>query len=553
MLHRFYMLLSLSLIVGQLLAQSETTWSETTQSGPWELPVGIVFDEADQGYIWDMVGQVFVLDTNGQVIPQPLLDIREEVSKWLDQGMVGFALDPNFRSNGYFYVLYPVDWHHFENVGTAAYNPRSTLTHTATFGRITRYTADPTNNFRSVIPGSRHIVLGHGPADGLPILFDSHGLGALAFGNDGSLLVSCGDGGNSVWADVGSNGGSYYAEGLARGIIQPGENVGAFRAQQKESLAGKILRIDSRTGVGLPGNPFYDAENPQTKESMVWALGLRNPFRFVVQPETGSHVLAEGLPGSILAGDVGDYTWEELNLFTRGGQNAGWPLYEGLERSITYQSESEKVRNPFATTTGCPDSTYLFRNLLAEDARQPAPPTNPCDPGLPLPENVSGYVHHRPVLTYQNQDDKGLTRPRVWVPGFDQAGQAIIHQVEGSGEDTLFQGDASIPAFYYDEGPLPDKWHHHFFQVDYRGWIRVYQLDEKGLVQQTEAIFQQEGERIVAAAPVPGEAALYFLSLSSRRLHKLTYGGRRPPRASLSVDHLFGESPLEVTLDASDS
>ncbi len=536
---------------GALDAQEASSWSETTIPGPWELPVGIAFDESGQGYIWDMLGEVFVLDSTGKVIAEPLLDIREEVSKWLDQGMVGFALDPNFLSNGYFYVLYPVDRHHYEFYGNPEYNARTTRTHAATFGRITRYTADPATGFRSIVPDSRHIVLGHDPADGLPILFDSHGLGTLAFGSDGSLLVSCGDGGNSVWADVGSNGGSYYAEGISLGIIQPGENVGAYRAQQKESLAGKILRINPVTGAGVPGNPFYDPEDPDTKASKVYALGLRNPFRFVVQPGTGSHTLADGRPGWILAGDVGDYTWEELNLFTRGGQNAGWPLFEGLERSPTYRSE--RVRNPFASATGCPESDYLFRDLIAEDARQPSMPGNPCTPGQDLPGHVTGYVHHRPLLTYQNQDDKGLTQPRVWLPGYNEAGQAAIREIDSVQQGIAFQGDACIPAFYYGQGALPEKWHDHFFQVDYRGWIRVHQLDENQEVQRTELIYEQEGERIVAAAPVPGEAGLYYLSLSSRRLHKLMYGGRRRPIANLQVDHLFGESPLVVTLDATES
>jgi len=551
MLRMPFILLFGSICTLLVQAQESPSWSETTVSGPWELPVGIVFDEADQGYIWDMLGAVYVLDTSGQVIQKPLLDIREEVSKWLDQGMVGFALDPNFRRNGYFYVMYPVDWHYHQYFGTPDYKPGTTLTHTATFGRISRFTADPVSNFQSVVPGSKHIVLGHGPSDGLPILFDSHGLGALAFGNDGTLLVSCGDGGNSIWADVGSNSGSYYAEGLDREIIDPGENVGAFRSQQKESLAGKILRIDPETGAGVVGNPFFDPDHPRENASKVWALGLRNPFRFVVEPETGSHRLADGRPGSIFVGDVGDYTWEEINLFTQGGQNAGWPLYEGFERSPTYMSE--RVPNPFAPAIGCSEPNYLFRDLLAEDARDPSLPADPCQPDQALPKGITSYSHHRPLLTYQNQDDKGLTQPRVWLPAYDQAGKAAVQQVEPSREGMSFQGDASIPAFYYEEGDLPEKWHQHFFQVDYRGWIRVYQLDDEQRVKHSEPIYEREGERIVAAAPVPDEAALYYLSLSSRRLHKLTYGGRRRPNARLEVNHLFGESPLDLTLDATRS
>lgn len=93
----------------------------------------------------------------------------------------------------------------------------------------------------------------------------------------------------------------------------PSEN-----SQNLTNIHGKILRIN-RDGSGVVGNPFYvDGGDPNTNR--IFALGLRNPFRFGVDPVTGA----------VLSGDVGEADWEELNLIKAGG-NYGWPLTEGAE------------------------------------------------------------------------------------------------------------------------------------------------------------------------------------------------------------------------------
>src|SRR5690606_20361321 len=122
---------------------------------------------------------------------------------------------------------------------------------------------------------------------GFPITHESHSIGTVMFGEDGSLIVGNGDGSTYLAADAGGwrQGSSNTA--LADGIITPEEDVGAFRAQMIDSLSGKILRLDPATGDGLPGNPFFDPANPRSARSRVWALGLRNPFRFDIRPGTG--------------------------------------------------------------------------------------------------------------------------------------------------------------------------------------------------------------------------------------------------------------------------
>src|SRR4030095_15289535 len=84
----------------------------------------------------------------------------------------------------------------------------------------------------------------------------------------------------------------------------PNEDIGAFRAQDLNSLDGKILRVDPATGLALPTNPFYDG-NPSSNRSRVWEYGLRNPFRITRRPGTGSTNPFLGGPRPLLLRGVG--------------------------------------------------------------------------------------------------------------------------------------------------------------------------------------------------------------------------------------------------------
>ena len=108
--------------------------------------------------------------------------------------MLGFALDPNFRMNGYIYMLYVVDRYYLFHFGDPNYDPNANEYNAATIGRLTRYTCRSSDGFRSVDPASRQILIGETKQTGIPICSDTHGVGSLVFGEDGTLLVSCGDG-----------------------------------------------------------------------------------------------------------------------------------------------------------------------------------------------------------------------------------------------------------------------------------------------------------------------------------------------------------------------
>ena len=102
---------------GNLLAATVPPgFTETTISGPWTNAVGVAFEANGRMYVWEGTGEVSFKDT-GDANYTLLLDIHDEVGKWGDHGMLGFALDPEFRVNGYIYVFYVVDRYYLFHFG----------------------------------------------------------------------------------------------------------------------------------------------------------------------------------------------------------------------------------------------------------------------------------------------------------------------------------------------------------------------------------------------------------------------------------------------------
>lgn len=290
---------------------------ETIASG-LPLTTAIAFAPNDLSYIALKEGIVRVM-RGDRVEPDAFIDISAVTNKDTDRGLLGLAVHPNFPASPYVYLLHTYDPPGAQQDGKG---PR--------VSRLIRVTADLSKSYTTVVPGSEVVLLGKNstrenlanngdvianirdlnpePAscmvgrtlagapidDCLPVDGPSHSVGSLAFGSDGSLFISLGD-----------------------GSLYDGANALALRSQDVRSLSGKVVRIDPETGHGLPGNPFYDPSNPGSNRSKVWAMGLRNGFRMAVNPATNEPFV----------GDVGSSTWEEIN--TGKGANFGWPCYEG--------------------------------------------------------------------------------------------------------------------------------------------------------------------------------------------------------------------------------
>ena len=242
----------------------------------------------------DGSGRIFVLERagkiriikNGVLLTTPYLDIQSNVkSTGGEQGLLALAFHPSYETNGKFYVVYTA--------------PRTGDTEGSNLvlERFSVSSGDPdqaTLTGRSVL-----LTIGH-PTYG------NHNGGTLAFGHDGYLYWSTGDGG-----DAGD----------------PNNN-----AQNLHRRLGKILRIDVNSGVPYaipPGNPFYSSTDPSIKKE-IWAYGLRNPWRLSFDRVTHSFYIA----------DVGQSQREEINFQpanSPGGVNYGWRVMEG---SLCYNPSS---------------------------------------------------------------------------------------------------------------------------------------------------------------------------------------------------------------------
>src|SRR5580765_5440280 len=190
------------------VAANAPAFVEDGIGGTWKEAAGLTFSTTGQMFVWERPGRVWVVD-NGVKQAQPLLDITEEVGNFHDHGLMSVALDPDFLNNGHLYLLYVVDHDYLANYGTPGYNSSSNDNFRATIGRITRYTARASDSFHSLEPSSRLILLGETAQTGFPILYTSHGLGSLVFGEDGTLFASCGDGGTQKTNDLGNASGTY--------------------------------------------------------------------------------------------------------------------------------------------------------------------------------------------------------------------------------------------------------------------------------------------------------------------------------------------------------
>lgn len=542
-----------------LQAQLPEGFYEQVYASGFDQPMGISFDAQGRMFVWEKAGRVFVVDSSGRRLPEPLIDIREEVSNWKDHGLMGFALDPDFSINGYFYLFYALDLHYYEQYGRATYNADTTINFQATIGRLTRFTADPAGDFTRALPNSRKVLLGEKLENGVPLLYEFHGLGSVLAAEDGSLLLSCGDATSNHGADIGGDSlGTFVSQALERGIITPDQDLGSYKAQYLGSYSGKILRVDAETGDGLPSNPFFDPARPRSPQSRIWATGFRNPYRISLWPNSGGHFAEEGRPGVIFAGDVGNGSYEELNLITKGGQNFGWPVWEGVGWNTGFIMVPVPVnpmaKNPLYGVGNCSKEYFNFRDLLFHP--KPGGLTkfpNPCDTSKLIPASFYPRQANLPVLAWSNARWNPPTRALLMAP--DEKGEQYrtlaIEDPASPVEGESFDGYSSLAGVVYDAKKFPENYRGKYFAFDYSGWIKVMEFDDDYRLQSVEA-FYDEAKNIHHLALNPKDGALYFLNLTDE-VRKIDYGGNPPPVAVIQADRFYGSGPLSVQFDASDS
>ncbi|MFK7920585.1 MAG: PQQ-dependent sugar dehydrogenase [Bacteroidia bacterium] len=496
-------------------------------------PNGITFDDNGQMYLWEKAGKVFVVQ-NGVLQTTPLVNIQEEVSSYGDLGLNGFTLDPDFLNNGYIYLFYSLDKHHLLFFGTPSYNPWTSSNQQPSVARLTRYQADANTNFTTLVPNSRTILIGTNAADGFPILSSAHGNGGIHFGTDGSLLVGMGD--------SYLNGSNFQTAGFNEGFIAAEDTVGPWRSQRLDNPNGKIHRIDPATGNGLASNPFYDAANPRSARSRIHSFGIRNPFSFIIKPNTGSHNIADGDPGVIIVADVGENQWEEMNILVTPGENYGWPAYAGISSFGNYDNADN---SHISTPGGCGQSFYKFRDFLSIDGTWP----DPCNPGSFLdPATYPLYSYVPPALDYRHQaavarvpdgfDPDTLGRPGTTVTGESFLGKCIIAGIYYTGSD--------FPAQYRDR----------FLTADFSSsWLRIIDFDPITHALVNIDTFQNSGLlNLSYMAQSPTEAGLFYVNNLDNEVRKIVYQpSNLPPLSVIGRDKNYGPEPLSVQFSGAGS
>jgi uncharacterized repeat protein (TIGR02543 family) len=549
-----YLLLAFALACLPLSGRAQTPptgFTSTAVSSGWNEAVGLTFNSTGKMFVWERPGKVWVV-VNGQ--RQQLLDIGEEVGAWEDQGLLGFALDPNFDTNGYMYLLYVVDRHYLMNFGTASYSATANDYYSATIGRLTRYTATPSGTGYTVNPATRKILLGATKTTGIPSTFNGHVTAGLLFGTDGTLLITTGDGAHP-YPDFGAWTASYAPQALADGIIRPKEDVGSLRAQLVDCYNGKILRIDPATGNGLPSNPFYDAANPTAPRSKVWTLGCRNPFRMCLKPGTGSTDPAAGNPGTIYLGDVGAASWEEVNVVAGPRVNLGWPLFEGLtpyDAFTTSNVYNRDAPNPLYNVGGCTQQYFYFQDLIKQ-----ATPTgtatfpNPCNTSQTVPATVPTFVHTRPLIDWGHPAG-GPSRTGTFSG--NTATTANIGAAGSPVAGSQFAGSASTGGVFYPWADFPVQYRNTYFFGDYvGGWIKNLTVNGSN---QPSAVgdFVGSGAVPVAFAVSPVETGLFYVNFYPSEIRKISYvTTASPPVAVASANKTYGPGPLAVQFTGSAS
>lgn len=233
-------------------------------------------------------GKIWVVKDD-QILPQPFLDISERVACCGELGLLSLAFPPDFASGGVFYVYY---------------------TRTDGYSVVARHFVSRDDPDRA--DPSRAQTL-------LRVTNDRpfHNGGHLAFGPDNLLYASLGDDGVEYWAERGNR---LHGKLLRIDVRVPAPP--ATRLPGHATHQVYLPAVNARVGYTYripPSNPFVQRPGYLGE---IWALGLRNPWRFSFDRQTGDLVVA----------DVGEHVLEEVNFrpaTSRGGENYGWPVMEG--------------------------------------------------------------------------------------------------------------------------------------------------------------------------------------------------------------------------------
>jgi glucose/arabinose dehydrogenase len=286
-------------------------WPSASTSFSQPIAIRNAGDGSDRVFVIERCSSIRVVK-NGVLLPTPFVSISASCGS--EQGILGLAFDPDYATNGTFYVSY----------SAPSSDPRlgSSADHV-----LARYTASPPSS--DVANPTGTVILR------TPDIAGNHNGGDLHFGQDGYLVWSIGDGGAQ-----GDPNGFAQCTGRKKQDSNPSTCHDTSGSGPNYWLLGKIVRLDVHNttasatnlcGVAAgqpapyaipPANPFFDAATHPDECAEIYNWGFRNPFRFSIDRKTGD----------MLIGDVGQNAWEEVSFQAAGspGQNFQWKQCEGF-------------------------------------------------------------------------------------------------------------------------------------------------------------------------------------------------------------------------------
>jgi glucose/arabinose dehydrogenase len=326
-------------------------------------PTAVRFSSDGRVFVAEKSGLIKVFDSLTDTTPTVFADLRTNVHNYWDRGLLGLALDPGFPTNPSVYVLYTFDaaiggtaprWGSVGGTSDGCPTPPGpTDDGCVVAGRLSRLQASG-----NTMTGAEQVLV-----EGWCQQYPSHSVGSLAFGADGALYVSGGDGASFNFVDYGQDGSPVNPcgdppGGVGGAMSPPTAEGGALRSQDVRTMSdpvglnGAILRVDPATGAGLPDNPMASSSDPNARR--IVGYGLRNPFRITTRPGTNE----------VWIGDVGWGDWEEIDRLIAPTSdpvdNFGWPCYEGDGRQGGYDGANLDIcEGLYAAGTGAVVAPYF--------------------------------------------------------------------------------------------------------------------------------------------------------------------------------------------------
>jgi glucose/arabinose dehydrogenase len=473
--------------------ENEVVWSG------FDRPVALAFaPNGPEVFVAEKGGRIYSFDDVDSTTPHLFADFRSVVYGGFDRGLLGLAIDPEFPTVPYVYVLYTYDgpiggpaglW----NDGCPT-PPGPSTDGCPVSGRLSRLTAGLGAGGAWTMLSEELMI------EGWCQQYMGHTIGDLQFGASGALYATAGEGAAYTFLDYGQGGGSPGSPvqknhcgdppgGVGGSMTVPTARGGSLRAQSPRRpsgepvlLNGSILRLDPATGTALPDNPWAGKSDENARR--IVGYGFRNPYRFAIRPGTDE----------LWVGDVGASLWEEIDVVpdpTAGSvRNFGWPCYEGTNK-----------RGTFDTMTMCTD-------LYADT-------TDPMTPAF---------------WRYKHADKV--------VPG-----------------EACPTGSSAISGLrFYEGGNYPPQYDGALFFADHPRtciWAMLAGADGLPDPNQIVTLVSDAASRPVDLDLGPG-GDLFYVGVADGTIHRIRYHGSNPIAAA-AADATYGGLPLTVSFDGSGS